>query len=113
MVDLQDLHEELDEDDLKFLKVDYIKFNVDDIVLRMTRDQDFLKALQNLTTYRFDNTTQALNVLASHGWEVRSAMVVRGRNGDEQHFVMARPVDSMMPASPWLEQRSGDRSRQK
>lgn len=90
-----------------------VKFNVDDIVLRMTRDQDFLKALQNLTTYRFDNTTQALNVLASHGWEVRSAMVVRGRNGDEQHFVMARPVDSMMPASPWLEQRSGDRSRQK
>jgi hypothetical protein len=90
-----------------------VRFQADDIMLRMTRDQDFLKALESLKNYRFDNAIQALNVLASHGWEVRSSMVVKGRNGDEQHFLLARPVDTMSPVSPWLEQRGGDRSRQK
>ena len=90
-----------------------VKFNADDIMLRMTRDQDFLKALENLRTYRFESTVQALNVLASHGWEVRSSMVVRGRNGDEQHYLLARPVDAMMPVSPWLEQRGGASKGQK
>jgi hypothetical protein len=73
----------------------------------MTRDQDFLKALESLKNYRFDSTLEALNVLASHGWEVRSSMVLRGRNGDEQHYLLARPVDSLMPASPWLEKAGG------
>lgn len=90
-----------------------VRFEADDMMLRMTRDQDFLKALENLRTYRFQNVVQALNVLASHGWEVRSSMVVRGRNGDEQHYLMARPVDAMSPVSPWLEQRAGTRSGQK
>jgi hypothetical protein len=90
-----------------------VRFQTDDIMLRMTKDQDFLKALENLKKYRFDNTIEALNVLASHGWEVRSTMVVRGRNGDEQHYLMARPVDAMMPASPWLERRAPANSRQK
>jgi len=84
-----------------------VRFQTDDIMLRMTRDQDFLKALESLKNYRFESTLQALNVLASHGWEVRSTMVIRGRDGDEQHFLLARPVDSMMPVSPWLEQRKG------
>ena len=65
-----------------------VRFNIDDIVLRMTRDQDFLKAVEALKTYRFESTLQALNVLASHGWEVRSSTVVRGRNGDEQHHCL-------------------------
>lgn len=84
-----------------------VRFNVDDIVLRMTRDQDFLKAVEELRTYRFESTSQALNVLASHGWVLRSTMVLRGRNGDERHYVMARPTELMMPVSPWLERRAG------
>ena len=90
-----------------------VRFQCDDIVLRMTRDQDFLKALESLQSYRFDSTLEALNVLASHGWEVRSSMILRGRNGDEQHYLLARPVDSMMPASPWLEKRGGQGARQR
>jgi hypothetical protein len=90
-----------------------VRFQTDDIMLRMTRDQDFLKALENLKNHRFDNTIEALNVLASHGWEVRSTSVVRGRNGDEQHYLMARPVDAMMPVSPWLERGAPANSRQK
>lgn len=90
-----------------------VRFNIDDIVLRMTRDQDFLKAVEALKTYRFESTLQALNVLASHGWEVRSSTVVRGRNGDEQHHLLARPVDNMMPVSPWLSERGGSRKGNK
>jgi len=90
-----------------------VKFNIDDIVLRATRDQDFLKAVENLKTYRYDNLTQALNVLASQGWVVRSALVVRGRNGDERHFVMAYETDYIKPLSPWLEGPAKERSGQK
>lgn len=85
-----------------------VRFTADDIMLRMTRDQDFLKALQELRDYRFENLIQALNVCASHGWEVRSSSVIEGRSGPEQHFLLARPVDSMMPVSPWLEPRPLD-----
>ena len=46
---------------------------------------------------------QALNILASHGWVVRSSMVVSTRTGDEHHHLMARPMAVMMPVSPWLE----------
>ena len=81
--------------------------------MRATRDQDFLKAVESLRNFRFDNVTQALNVLASHGWVVRSTMVLRGRHGDEQHYVMARPTDNIMPMSPWLEQSAKGRSGQK
>jgi hypothetical protein len=66
-----------------------------------------LKAVEELRKYRFESTSQALNVLASHGWVLRSTMVLRGRNGDEQHYVMARPTELMMPVSPWLERRAG------
>lgn len=90
-----------------------IRFNVDDIVLRATRDQDFLKAVNSLKTFRFDNVGQALNVLASHGWQVRSTMVLEGRSGEEKHFVMARPVSNIMPLSPWLDTNAKGRSGQK
>lgn len=90
-----------------------VRFEADDMMNRMTRDQDFLKSLVELRKYRFDSAIQALNILASHGWEVRSSMVVRGRNGDEQHYVLARPVDLMMPVSPWLQVGPGTKSRQK
>lgn len=90
-----------------------IRFNVDDIVLRATRDQDFLKAVNSLKTFRFDNVGQALNVLASHGWQVRSTMVLQGRSGEEQHYVMARPVSNIMPLSPWLDTNAKGRSSQK
>jgi hypothetical protein len=90
-----------------------VRFQTDEIMFRMTRDQDFLKALENLKGFRFENTLEALNVLASHGWEVRAATVVSGRSGDEQHYLMARPVDTMMPVSPWLERRAPANSREK
>lgn len=90
-----------------------VRFQCDDMVWRMTRDQDFLKALESLNSYRFESLLEALNVLASHGWEVRTSMVLNGRNGEEQHILMARPVDNMMPASPWLDKRPTEGGRQK
>ena len=91
-----------------------VRFVADDVMTRMTRDQDFQKALENLRTYRFDNLIEALNVCASHGWEVRSTMVLEGRNGQEQHVLLARPIDTMMPVSPWLDRVPEDaRSRQR
>lgn len=91
-----------------------VRFVADDVMTRMTRDQDFQKALESLRTYRFDNLIEALNVCASHGWEVRSTMVLEGRNGQEQHVLLARPIDTMMPVSPWLDRVPEDaRSRQR
>jgi len=45
---------------------------------------------------------------------VRSTMVLEGRNGQEQHVLLARPIDTMMPVSPWLDRVPEDaRSRQR
>lgn len=90
-----------------------VRFNIDDIVLRMTRDSEFKKNVQSIKTHRFGNVLEALNVLSSHGWEVRSTMVLRGRQGDEQHYVMAYSTDRLMPVSPWLvrENREGSRGQ--
>ena len=66
-----------------------VKFTVDDIVNRITRDQDFLKNIEEASKFRFESAGQALNVLASHGWEVTSVYTTKGRQGDEIHYVMS------------------------
>ena len=89
-----------------------VRFNVDDIVNRITPDQDFLKNLDEATKFRFESAGQALNVLASHGWEVTSVYTTRGRQGDEVHYVVSCRVPTIPPYSPWLDPnfpRSGKR----
>ena len=80
-----------------------VRFNVDDIVNRITPDQDFLKNLDEATKFRFESAGQALNVLASHGWEVTSVYTTRGRQGDEVHYVVSCRVPMTPPYSPWLD----------
>lgn len=80
-----------------------VRFLVDPIVEETVLDREFKKALKGMRSHRFDNELQALNILASHGWVVRSSMVVSTRTGDEHHHLMARPMAVMMPVSPWLE----------
>ena len=80
-----------------------VKFTVDDIVNRITRDQDFLKNIEEATKFRFESAGQALNVLASHGWEVTSVYTTKGRQGDEIHYVMSCNVAMTPPYSPWLD----------
>ena len=83
-----------------------VRFNIDDVVMRATRDPQFLLETRKLKTHRFESTSQALNVLASHGWVVRSTMVLRGRDGDERHYLMARPHGlHFARLTPWLEER--------
>lgn len=95
----------------KQTNTEIVRFNVDDIMLRMTRDGEFRANVQAIRTHRFGNALEALNVLSSHGWQVRSTMVVRGRQGDEQHYLMAYSTDRLMPVSPWLERENGGSSR--
>ena len=80
-----------------------VKFTVDDIVYRITRDQDFLKNVEEATKFRFESAGQALNVLASHGWEVTSVYTTKGRQGDEFHYVVSCSVAMIPPYSPWLD----------
>lgn len=96
----------------KQTNTEIVRFNVDDVVMRMTRDTEFRKNLDDMTKYRFKSVGQALNVLASHGWEVSSTMVVRGRQGDERHFLMSYSTERISPVFPWLE-REGDRNSQR
>ena len=77
--------------------------------MRMTRDTEFRKNLDAMTKYRFESVGQALNVLSSHGWDVNSTMVVRGRQGDERHYLMSYSTERISPVFPWLE-REGDRN---
>lgn len=95
----------------KQTNTEIVRFNVDDIMLRMTRDGEFRANVQAIRTHRFGSALEALNVLSSHGWQVRSTMVVRGRQGDEQHYLMAYSTDRLMPVSPWLERENGGSSR--
>ena len=90
-----------------------VRFNIDDIVMRATRDEDFLSSLKRIEEYSFPNVHQALNVLASHGWVVRSTMVLNGRRGEERHYLMARPTDYITPMSPWLEEGAKQRPGQR
>ena len=80
-----------------------VKFDVDDIVYNITRDQSFLKNIEEATKFRFESAGQALNVLASHGWEVTSVFTTRGRQGDEVHYVVSCGVPMTPPYSPWLD----------
>lgn len=80
-----------------------IKFDVDDVVYSITRDQDFLKNMEEAAHFRFQSAGQALNVLASHGWEVTSVYKTKGRQGDIIHYVLSRTVSMTPPYSPWLD----------
>ena len=93
----------------KQTNTEIVRFNVDDVVMRMTRDAEFRRNLDEMTKYRFESVGQALNVLSSHGWDVKSTMVVRGRQGDERHYLMSYSTERISPVSPWLE-REGDRN---
>lgn len=95
----------------KQTNTEIVRFKVDDSVLRMTRDAEFTKNLDDLTKYRFESVEQALNVLSSHGWQVSSTMVLRGRQGDEQHYLMSYATDRLMPVFPWLEKENDGNSR--
>ena len=64
-----------------------------------------------MTKYRFESVGQALNVLSSHGWDVNSTMVVRGRQGDERHYLMSYSTERISPVFPWLERREDDATR--
>ena len=85
-----------------------VRFFVDPIVEETVLDREFMRALKGMRSYRYENELQALNILASHGWVVRSSMVVSTRTGDEHHHLMARPMAVMMPVSPWLEGEGND-----
>ena len=95
----------------KQTNTEIVRFKVDDSVLRMTRDAEFTRNLEDLTKYRFESVEQALNVLSSHGWQVSSTMVLRGRQGDEQHYLMSYATDRLMPVFPWLEKENDGNSR--
>lgn len=95
----------------KQTNTEIVRFKVDEIVYRMTRDVDLRSKLKAIEKHRFGSVLEALNVLASHGWELRSTMVVRGRQGDEQHFLMTYATEGISPVSPWLDRGSATNSR--
>ena len=94
----------------KQTNTEIVRFNVDDVVMRMTRDAEFRKNLDAMTKYRFESVGQALNVLSSHGWDLNSTMVVRGRQGDERHYLMSYNTERISPAFPWLERTEDERN---
>ena len=90
--------------------VELIRFEMDDIALRMTRDAQLKVTLRELRSHRFQALTEALNILASHGWEVRNGMVMKGRQGDEEHYILALPADYVLPLTPWEDNQRGSKS---
>ena len=94
----------------KQTNTEIVRFNVDDVVMRMTRDTEFRKNVDAMTKYRFESVGQALNVLSSHGWDVNSTMVVRGRQGDERHYLMSYSTERISPVLPWLERTEDERN---
>lgn len=80
-----------------------VRFNVDESYKMLTRDQDVIKSVEAASTFRFRSAMEAMNTAASHGWELRSTYVARGRNGDETHYVMVRSIEITQPYSPWLD----------
>ena len=80
-----------------------VRFIVDESYKMLTRDQDLIKSVEAASTFRFRNAMEAMNTAASHGWELRSTYVIRGRTGDETHFVMVRSIEITQPYSPWLD----------
>ena len=90
--------------------LELIRFELDDVALRMTRDAQLKVTFQELKSHRYQTLTEALNILASHGWEVRNGMVTKGRQGDEEHYLLARPVDYVLPLTPWKDNQRGSNS---
>ena len=90
-----------------------VRFRIDDKVTRATRGEEFLETTERIKKHRFSSAAEALNVLASHGWVLRSTLVVNGRNGQERHYIMAKQVRELMPITPWNQVDVEKRSRQK
>ena len=80
-----------------------VRFNVDESYKMLTSDHDLIKSVEAASTFRFLSAMEAMNTVASHGWELRSTYVSRGRNGDETHYVMVRSIVITAPYSPWLD----------
>ena len=80
-----------------------VKFVVDDVVLKIPRDAKMLKHLEEAQKFRFESAGQALNVLASHGWEVTTVYTTKGRQGPDIHYVLALGIPATPPYSPWLD----------
>ena len=89
------------------------RFKIDEKVRLATRDEEFVSTTERIKKHRFSSAPEALNVLASHGWVLRSTLVVNGRNGQERHYIMAKPVRELMPITPWNQQSVQKPSRQK
>lgn len=78
-----------------------VRFEVDDNSRRMVRDKSLFQDLDAMTSYRYESTLEALNVLSSRGWTLTSTMAVKTNRGEEQHYIVAFPVASKA-MSPWL-----------
>ena len=88
-----------------------VNFRIDEGAEQLVRDGEFSALLKGLKEFRFTSELQALNVLGSHGWVVRSTMVVSTMTGAEHHYLLANSRYQLQPSEPWLSARSAPRPR--
>ena len=78
-----------------------VKFSMDGIVEQISRDAVFLEDMKQASRFRYESAGQALNILGSHGWEVVSVYLTKGRQGDVVHYVLSCSKPATPPYSPW------------
>lgn len=84
-----------------------VKFNVDGIIEQISKDEVFLEHIQQASRFRYESAGQALNILGSHGWEIVSVYLTKGRQGDMIHYVLTCSKPATPPYSPWSDPNFG------
>lgn len=78
-----------------------VKVDFNMIIEKIARDKQIFKDCIDLKNYKYANLSEALNVLASHGWIVEHVWTESTRNGMDTKFLISKAVGRMTPVYPW------------
>lgn len=78
-----------------------VKVEFNQIIDRINKDKQVFKDCIDLKNYKYESLSQALNVLASHGWTVEHVWTQENRTGVDTHMLISKNVGRLTPAYPW------------
>lgn len=80
-----------------------VKVSFNTIIEKVTGDKTAFKTCANLENYQYESLGEALNILASHGWQVDQVWTVENRTGVDTHYLISKTVGRITPANPWMD----------
>ena len=84
-----------------------VKVSFNCLIEKISGGKEAFKTCVNLENYQYESLVEALNILASHGWNVEHVWTEDSRTGVDTHFLISKSVDKLIPANPWMDKSKG------